>query len=175
MNTHAEVVRWYNMFLASEHRLKILTHQYNMLASGIAQSKCAKKSPLSISQKTVLKDDFMKFLSAMISYFENTGTEEEMNVIETRGINSTLIISFIIDFCRKNNLDMKHCSTFEVSLQLKKLFQDFENIGFKKTLNGRKYYVFRMQAMKSVLKLNETYFPDYEIADFHTNLWFTKA
>ena len=187
-NSNINAIYWYNMYLGSERRLRILQDQYDALLSTIKITQPMDNPFLSAlngvggnsvigadsandphSKETNLKNEFVMFLGALIAYLENPSHADALHVIEKKGIVSTLLYDRFCEFCAQYH--MEHCSHVNFGKQVSKLYQTFEDIGFKKTLNGRKYYVFTIEKLKKSLVSREILNTSFEIKDLWISEW----
>ena len=187
-NSNINAIYWYNMYLGSERRLNILQEQYNALLSTITRTQRMDNPFLSAlngvsgnsvigvdtvndpqSKEINLKNEFVMFLGALITYLENPSHADALRVIEKKGIVSTLLYDCFCEFCAQYH--MEQCSHVNFGKQVSKLYQTFEDIGFKKILNGRKYYVFTIGNLKKSLVSREILNMSFEIKDLRISEW----
>jgi len=187
-DSNINAIYWYNMYLGSERRLNILQEQYNALLSTIKRTQRMDNPFLSAlngvsgnsvigvetvndpqSKETNLKNEFVMFLGALITYLENPSHADALRVIEKKGIVSTLFYDRFCEFCAQYH--MEQCSHVNFGKQVSKLYQTFEDIGFKKILNGRKYYVFTIGNLKKSLVSREILNMSFEIKDLRISEW----
>ena len=187
-DSNINAIYWYNMYLGSERRLNILQEQYNALLLTIKRTQRMDNPFLSAlngvsgnsvigvetvndpqSKETNLKNEFVMFLGALITYLENPSHADALRVIKKKGIVSTLFYDHFCEFCAQYH--MEQCSHVNFGKQVSKLYQTFEDIGFKKILNGRKYYVFTIGNLKKSLVSREILNMSFEIKDLLISEW----
>jgi len=158
---------WHNMYCESQKNLRYLMVQYNELLE--KTNKSVESETTQPILETVTKSkEFYQFLNALINYIENEADESIGEIIKTKGVISTQLYEFFLEFCRKYNITTKISTHCIFGINFRRMFNVYKNSGYKKVKNGRKCYVLNLDVIKMLLTENKLYSKTYIISKIDT-------